>query len=84
MGRTSDYVNVTDAGFAGCHDEWSHKRAGIVRLAWDFAGTVLAGRNEQYERCYLGPASRNLIQAHQRSDRAGADRLVDRFLREKV
>lgn len=23
MGRTPDYVNVTYAGFAGCHDEWS-------------------------------------------------------------
>src|SRR6201994_3706050 len=24
MGRTPDYVNVTYAGFAGCHSEWSH------------------------------------------------------------
>ena len=23
MGRTPDYMNVTYAGFAGCHDEWS-------------------------------------------------------------
>ena len=26
MGRTPDYMNVTYAGFAGRHDEWSTRR----------------------------------------------------------
>ena len=26
------------------------RRARVFRLAWDFVGTALAGRNEQYER----------------------------------
>ncbi len=42
----------------------------------------LASRNEQYERFYLGSASRNLMHAQQRAERSRADRLVDRFLHE--
>ena len=61
----------------------AEQRARIFRLAWDFAGTALASRNEQYERFYLGSASRNLMHAQQRAERSRADRLVDRFLREK-
>ncbi len=30
------------------------------RLAWDFAGSALASRNEQYERFYLASSPRNL------------------------
>lgn len=60
----------------------AEERARIFRLAWDFAGTALASRNEQYERFYLGSGPRNLMHAHQRGDRTRADRLVDRFLRE--
>jgi 4-hydroxyphenylacetate 3-monooxygenase len=61
----------------------AEQRARIFRLAWDFAGTALASRNEQYERFYLGSASRNLMHAQQRAERSRADRLVDRFLSEK-
>lgn len=61
----------------------AEERARIFRLAWDFAGTALASRNEQYERFYLGSAGRNLMHSHQRADRERAQRLVDRFLHEK-
>jgi aromatic ring hydroxylase len=68
---------------AGSGGVSAEERARIFRLAWDFAGSALASRNEQYERFYLGSGARNLMHAHQRGDRARADRLVDRFLHEK-
>jgi 4-hydroxyphenylacetate 3-monooxygenase len=74
---------LLDEFIGGANDVSAEQRARIFRLAWDFAGTALASRNEQYERFYLGSASRNLMHAHQRADRGRADRLVDRFLREK-
>jgi aromatic ring hydroxylase len=58
------------------------RRARVFRLAWDFVGTALAGRNEQYERFYMGSAARNLLHAQQRADRTRALRLLDRFLAE--
>jgi aromatic ring hydroxylase len=52
----------------------------VFRLAWDFVGSGLASRNEQYERFYLasGPRNRQMHEmvAHPRR----ADRLVDQFL----
>ena len=41
----------------------AERRSRIFRLAWDFAGTALASRNEQYERFYMGSAGRNLMHA---------------------
>ncbi|MGE0224142.1 MAG: 4-hydroxyphenylacetate 3-hydroxylase N-terminal domain-containing protein [Acetobacteraceae bacterium] len=60
----------------------AERRTRIFRLAWDFAGSALASRNEQYERFYLGSAACNLTQAHQRADRSRATGLVDTFLLE--
>jgi 4-hydroxyphenylacetate 3-monooxygenase len=60
------------------------RRARVVRLAWDFVGTALASRNEQYERFYMGSAARNLLHAQQRADRTRALRLLDRFLSEEA
>jgi aromatic ring hydroxylase len=57
-------------------------RARIFRLAWDFSGSALASRNEQYERFYLASGARNQQLAHMMGDRARADRLVDRFMTE--
>ncbi|MGE3360002.1 MAG: 4-hydroxyphenylacetate 3-hydroxylase family protein [Acidimicrobiia bacterium] len=34
-------------------------RAALFRLAWDFVGTTLGGRNGLYERFYLGSTGRN-------------------------
>jgi 4-hydroxyphenylacetate 3-monooxygenase len=52
----------------------------VFRLAWDFVGSALASRNEQYERFYLasGPRNRQLHLAF--ADPIRADRLVDQFL----
>jgi aromatic ring hydroxylase len=59
-------------------------RARIFRLAWDFTGSALAGRGEQYERFYLASAGRafSRAQAHASPDRAR--RLLDRFLTEEL
>ena len=38
----------------------AEERIRIFRLAWDFAGSALASRNEQYERFYLASSPRNL------------------------
>jgi 4-hydroxyphenylacetate 3-monooxygenase len=59
-------------------------RARVFRLAWDFVGTALASRNEQYERFYLSSGPRNQQQAHMSAlmVRQRADRLVNRFLQE--
>ena len=58
------------------------ERARIFRLAWDFTGSALASRNEQYERFYLGSGGRNFQVAQMFQNRDRANRLVDRFLRE--
>lgn len=60
------------------------RRARVFRLAWDFAGSALGSRNEQYERFYMGSAARNLLHAQQRADRTRATRLLERFLSEDV
>jgi aromatic ring hydroxylase len=60
------------------------QRSRLFRLAWDFAGTALGSRNEQYERFYLGSTGRNLTMAHLLADRSRPDRLVDRFLEEDL
>ncbi|WP_119419347.1 4-hydroxyphenylacetate 3-hydroxylase N-terminal domain-containing protein [Desertibaculum subflavum] len=66
----------------GAGDTNAAKRARIFRLAWDFAGSALASRNEQYERFYLGSIQRNYQWVQTLADRKRADRLVDRFLSE--
>ncbi|MBI1238581.1 MAG: 4-hydroxyphenylacetate 3-hydroxylase [Alphaproteobacteria bacterium] len=62
----------------------AEERARVFRLAWDFTGSALASRGEQYERFYLASGARNQQVAHRTADRARADRLVDRFLKEPV
>jgi aromatic ring hydroxylase len=47
-----------------------------LRLAWDFAGSALGSRNEQYERFYLGSTGRNLLYSHAVLDRMRAGRLL--------
>jgi aromatic ring hydroxylase len=56
-------------------------RAALFRLAWDFVGSSLAGRNVLYERFYLTSAARNRINHHLRyTDRSRAYGLVDEIL----
>src|SRR5215470_18897596 len=62
----------------------AEQRSRLFRLGWDFAGTALASRNEQYERFYLGSVGRNLTYLQTLNDRTRAKRLVDRFLNEEL
>jgi 4-hydroxyphenylacetate 3-monooxygenase len=70
----------------GAGNTGAEARSRIFRLAWDFVGSALASRNEQYERFYLGSGPRNQQQAHLGAlfARDRADRLVNRFLHERM
>jgi 4-hydroxyphenylacetate 3-monooxygenase len=73
---------LLDKYLRGAGDTTAADRARIFRLGWDFAGSALASRNEQYERFYLTSGARNRMGAQIRADRTEADRLVQRFLEE--
>ena len=73
---------LIDAYLSGAGDVGAKERAAVFRLAWDFVGTGLAGRNVQYERFYLASGARNLQRAHTVADYDRSDRLVDSFLAE--
>jgi 4-hydroxyphenylacetate 3-monooxygenase len=75
---------LLDRYLPGANGVNAEQRARIFRLAWDFAGSALASRNEQYERFYLASSARNLANAHLFSERTRANRLVDRFLNEEM
>jgi aromatic ring hydroxylase len=80
---------LDDATLRPLIDEFLHgargvdaeERAALFRLAWDFVGSTLAGRNVLYERFYLTSAARNRINHHLRNtDRGRAYALVDGIL----
>jgi len=73
---------LIDRYLPGAKGMAAQERIRIFRLAWDFAGSGLASRNEQYERFYLASSARNLARHLQFADRNRADRLVQRFLDE--
>jgi 4-hydroxyphenylacetate 3-monooxygenase oxygenase component len=75
---------LLDRYLRGANGVTAEQRSRIFRLAWDFAGSALASRNEQYERFYLASSARNLANAHLHSERTRANRLVDRFLNEEA
>jgi aromatic ring hydroxylase len=57
------------------------ERAALFRLAWDFVGSALGGRNVLYERFYLTSAGRNRWMAHiANRDRSRPYALVDHIL----
>ena len=65
----------------GANGVGAEARAALFRLAWDFVGSSLAGRNVLYERFYLTSAARNRINHHLRyPDRSRAFSLVDEIL----
>ena len=74
---------LIDKYLRGAGDTSALDRARIFRLGWDFAGSALASRNEQYERFYLTSGARNRQNVQLRADRTEANRLVDRFLQEQ-
>ena len=75
---------LIDKYMRGAGDVTAEQRARIFRLAWDFCGSALASRGEQYERFYLASGARNREGAHRLGNRERADWLVDRFLDEPV
>ena len=77
-----DLRPLIDRYLPGAKGMAAEERIRIFRLAWDFAGGALAGRNEQYERFYLASSPRNLARHLAFTDRSRADRLVERFLKE--
>lgn len=56
------------------------KRIRLFRLAWDFIGSELAGRNELYERFYLGDAFRMTSLAYELAPKEKHENLVESFL----
>ena len=77
-----DLRKLIDRYLPGAKGMAAEERIRTFRLAWDFAGSALASRNEQYERFYLASSARNLARHLAFTDRSRADRLVDRFLKE--
>jgi aromatic ring hydroxylase len=71
---------LIDRYLRGAGDVGAEERVRVFRLAWDFVGSALASRNEQYERFYLasGPRNRQIHEAF--FDPSRANRLVDQFL----
>jgi aromatic ring hydroxylase len=77
-----DLRPLIDRYLPGAKGMAAEERIRIFRLAWEFAGSALASRNEQYERFYLASSPRNLARHLAFVDRSRADRLVARFLDE--
>jgi aromatic ring hydroxylase len=72
---------LLDEFLHGAGDIDAETRAALFRLAWDFVGSGLGGRNLLYERFYLTSAGRNRIIAHKfNPDRSRPDGLVDGIL----
>ncbi len=78
--RSPELKPLVDRYLRGAGEVSAEERVRVFRLAWDFVGSALASRNEQYERFYLASAPRNR-QIHElfaKPERA--NRLVDQFL----
>jgi aromatic ring hydroxylase len=72
---------LIDEFLGGANGVDAERRAALFRLAWDFVGSGLGGRNVLYERFYLTSASRNRINTHlSHVDRTRAYELVDSIL----
>ncbi len=72
---------LIDEFLHGANGVGAEARAALFRLAWDFVGSGLAGRNLLYERFYLTSAARNRISAHlANTDRSRPYGLVDDIL----
>jgi len=71
---------LIDRYLRGAGDVCAEERVRVFRLAWDFVGSALASRNEQYERFYLASGPRNRQIHEMFFDPTRANRLVDQFL----
>ena len=73
---------LIDAYMCGADGTSAVERAAIFRLAWDFVGSSLGGRNALYERFYLTSAASNRQRSHVfNTDRSRSNELVDSILR---
>lgn len=78
--RNPELKGLVDRYLRGAGDVSADERVRVFRLAWDFVGSGLASRNEQYERFYLASGPRNRQMHEMVADPRRADRLVDQFL----
>ena len=78
--RDPELKPLVDRYLRGAGDVSAEERVRVFRLAWDFVGSGLASRNEQYERFYLASGARNRQMHEAFFDPSRADRLVDQFL----
>jgi 4-hydroxyphenylacetate 3-monooxygenase len=58
----------------------SQKRVALLKLAWDLIGSEFAGRHQQYEKFYGGPAIVNKLHVYRNYDFAGAKELAEAAL----
>ena len=82
--QDSDLRPLVDRYLRGAGDVTAGDRVRIFRLAWDFAGSALGSRGEQYERFYIGSSGRSFQRAHTLAAPERARRLVDRFVKEEL
>jgi 4-hydroxyphenylacetate 3-monooxygenase len=75
--RRADIEKYFQARNAG-----AERRIRAFRLAWDFAGSSLAGRGELYERFYLQDSFRMTALAYRLAEKTHPLALVERFLGE--
>ena len=78
--RDPELKPLIDRYLRGAGEVSAEERVRVFRLGWDFVGSGLASRNEQYERFYLASGARNHQMHEAFFDPARADRLVDQFL----
>jgi 4-hydroxyphenylacetate 3-monooxygenase len=71
---------LLDRYLCGAKGVGAEERARVFRLAWDFVGSALAGRNELYERFYLASGARNYQIANLLAPKTRARRLVEQIL----
>ncbi len=75
--------SLLDEFLPGACDVDAQQRSAIFRLAWDFVGSSLGGRNELYERNYLGATKMNRLfsqRLYATDNQARGRSLVDKFL----
>jgi 4-hydroxyphenylacetate 3-monooxygenase oxygenase component len=76
-----DVRPLVDEFIHGADGADAESRAALFRLAWDFVGSTLGGRNVLYERFYLTSAARNRFMAHVANvDRSRPYELVESIL----
>jgi len=72
---------LLDEFISGADGVSARERSALFRLAWDYIGSGLGGRNLLYERFYLTSAGRNRINAHlSNPERKRPNELLDSIL----